>query len=233
MNNSISILCPTRGRPELFSRMENSALDNAEGSVQIFAYVDDDDSKLSAYQSNAVSDIVVGPSEGVGKAWNMLVKKATGDLLMMGNDDLVFHTEGWDKKIIEVIESMGFKDNIFVAWANDGAPNSEVRCTFPIVSKEWVEAVGYFVPECFNFLWHDTWVHAVGKEVGRLIYIPDVLIEHKHFAFKKSAYDDTYKRHRIGKENKLKRKQDQEMFAETAHIRELEAEKLKACMEVA
>lgn len=260
--NSISVLCPTRGRPELFKRMVESAINkgaiiNESGMtrVRIYAYVDENDPTVDEYLRLRVPlytgvkdgyrecamveiekdhriDIIVGPSNGVGVAWNILANKADGDLLMMANDDLVFKTPSWDKIIIDTIISDGraAEDGIFVAWADDGAPSPNKRCAFPIIHRRWYETLGYFTPECFNFLWHDTWIHNIGKTLDRCIHIPDVLIEHRHFSFKKAAFDKTYERHRVGAEASKKRVADRDMFARTTKKRIDDADILRAVM---
>jgi hypothetical protein len=199
-------------------------------SCEVLAYIDDDDASVYPILS-ATSEISLmrkrGPSNGVGAAWNDLAKYATGSFLMLANDDLVFCTEGWDGKIRAAITKAGFDDYMFVAWCDDGAPHPERRCTFPIVPREWVDAVGVLVPPIFNFLYHDTWIHEVGKKVGNLLPIMDVLIEHRHFSFGKGDYDDTYRRHRTGVENVRRRREDRMMFAKTDDLREQWAARLR------
>lgn len=219
----IAVLTPTRGRPENVRRMIASARDSAADpeQIEIWLYFDDDDpSRYGDYGA----EVVVGPRDGVGRAWNQLARKTNAELLMMGNDDLVFHTVGWDRAAEEVLTL--YPDGIFCAWFNDGSPKAAERCAFPIVSSIWVDALGYFTPQCFNFLYHDTWIADVGRRVGRLHYMPDILVEHRHFAFGKAEYDDTYRAHREGQGDK--RKEDGAMFEQTAPERQNDADKLKA-----
>lgn len=223
----ISILCPSRGRPDIFRRMVDSALNMGTGRSEVLVYLDEDDPQRSAYPLMLIDEVLTGPSETLGKIWNQLARVAKGDLLMMANDDLVFATKDWDQRIIETIDRTRPADDIFVAWADDGAPNSAKRCTFPIVSRRWFELLGYLAPECFHFLWHDTWVGDIGKRLERTLPIADVLIEHRHFAFKKAAYDATYRRHRQGHDNAAKRKEDAATFARTVDDRERDVHKLR------
>ena len=227
--NKISVLCPTRERPELFARMIDSAFETGGQDFEVLCYVDEDDPTREEYD-RFNGRIVVGPSNGVGRAWNRLAREAWGDLLMMANDDLVFRTDGWDARLAAAIDERGPSDGVFVAWADDGAPGCERRCAFPIVSRRWIETLGQFVPECFNFLYHDTWVHDVGRLVDRLIYVADVVIEHRHFAFKKADYDATYRRHRDGEKNRDKRREDERVYKNSKHLREEWADRLKMCM---
>lgn len=208
--------------------MRRTAIATADTMIEVLFYVDVDDPLRGDY---ATLEPIVGPSDGVGKAWNRLATVAKGDLLMMGNDDLRFETRGWDQAILEAIDRSGFgRDGLFVAWANDGSPKAATNCTFPIVSRLWYEVLGYFTPECFHFLWHDTWIRDLGQRLGRLIYVPQALIEHRHFSFGKSMMDNTSKRHRMAPDSSRKRREDETMFCRTAGDRERDALALKECL---
>lgn len=232
MKNKISILCPSRGRPDIFQRMVNSAVNTGIGHFEIFVYLDEDDPQRSAYPLTLVDKVLTGSSQRLGKIWNQLAHSSTGDLLMMANDDLVFMTREWDRLIIESLDKEAPSDDIFVAWVNDGHRHWTSRCTFPIVSHRWFEILGYLAPECFHFLWHDTWVGDIGKKLDRTLPILDVLIEHRHFSFGKAKYDDTYRRHREGSNNTAKRNKDKLMFKQTDDERQRDAEKLRQHMEM-
>lgn len=223
-SKDVSLLCPTRKRPAELERMIRSAVKTAIGSIEILVYVDDDDPTRHLDIAPAIK--FVGPSNGVGRAWNHLAMRATGARLMMANDDLVFETIGWDHELL----SREPADRIYVAWFNDGSMKPE-RCAFPIVSRRWYEALGYFVPECFHFLWHDAWVWDVGRRLRRELPILSVLVEHHHFAFKKAEYDETYRRHRVGPDNQRKRREDEATFIAMAEQRQRDADLLRGLMD--
>lgn len=176
----ISLLCPTRKRPELAMRMAQSALDTAKDKIEILFYFDRDDSTheemvLHCFYYNpqraemkSHERIIQGPREGVGKAWNVLAAAATGDILAMVTDDCVFYTQGWD-------EHMALKCQSGIAYPNDGLRSA---CTFPFMPRWWYEALGYFTPECFGFFYHDTWIGDIADRLGKLTYVPNVHVTH-------------------------------------------------------
>lgn len=217
----ISILCPTRERPELVKRMMKSAIQTASGDIEILLGIDADDKSYLDLKPCYGEKCFYPKNRTVGEIWNLLATRCHGDFLMMGNDDLVFQTRGWDLLIPE------YKDGIFVAWFDDGSPKANFRCAFPIVSRKWYETLGYFTPECFKFFYHDTWIHDIGKRVGRTHYISEAIVEHKHFAFKKAPMDETYKRNRRAPLSAM----DGETFSERVEQREADAEKIRAIME--
>ena len=216
----ISILTPSRGRPKRYERFAESVMSNADGEVELLTYVDSDDPTCTEYPK----DVYVGPKQpSVGCCWNYLAEVADGDVLIMGNDDLVYRTEGWDTILLDQLS--GFSDKIYCAYFNDGI-NGKKHCAFPIISRKWFETVGRFVPECFRFFCHDTWVMDVARKIDRLHYIPEVFIEHEHFTNKKAPKDKTYTMNRGNNTSR----HDLNTLRDTENERVIEANKLREVM---
>jgi hypothetical protein len=142
----------------------------------------------------------------------------------MGNDDLVYQTDGWDEKLDRELDQYR-QDKVYVAWMNDGI-NGEKHCAFPIVSREWYECLGRFTPGCFNFGYNDTWIFDVGKMLDRCHYIPFIKAEHLHFSTGKSEMDDTYARNRTQEKGNLYAK-DKVLFNKTRNIRQNDRDRLR------
>jgi len=219
--DTISILCPTRERPHLVERMIESLRATTYKDVELLLFVDKDDTFRAEYEEmnevhqydNLEVVVFVSKVKNVGTAWNYLYRRSRGTIIMMGNDDLVWKSHGWDFILRErILNEYRSIDDFYVAWADDMSGKSDKHCAFPIVSRNWCETLGYFTPEYFHFLWNDTWIFDIGKKADCLFYLPDIKIEHKHFSFRKSEYDETYRRHRVGKEAKLKRIEDEQLF---------------------
>lgn len=203
-----SLLCPTRGRPDLATRYARSVYETAAwpARVEVLFYVDSDDPSLPEYAKQLRGlpcRILIGPSRGVGRAWNELAGAAGGEYLMMANDDLVHETQDWDKLLLDKL--VHFPDQIVFAYVNDGVNVGGTHCAFPIIGKRWAEQLEEFVTEKYNFFRHDTDLFEVAKQIGskdRILYIPDIMIRHLHFASNKEvAMDATYKRNRSARQN--------------------------------
>jgi len=229
----LSILVPSRERPELLNRFLKSVDDTILEAVEILVFVDHDEPRLEEYEFcihnwRGKLRVELFTAKGittVGQAWNFLYKRSIGDFLMMGNDDLVCITQGWDAIVKKnLVES--YDDAICLAWTNDLSGQSHTHCAFPIVHRTWVETLGYFTTAHFHFLLNDTWIFDIAKKLDRLCYLPDVKIEHRHFAFQKAKYDNTYKKHRVGEDAKEKRRYDFKVYKELEYRREEDAQKL-------
>ena len=240
----IAILTPSRGRPFGLRNLVQTVVRHSSGNnkVSFEHYIDYDDPFYPKYVEelkgfeDVGSRITLGPSQSVSKSWNDIAKIAINngaDILMMGNDDLIFNTSDWDNILVE--ETKKFPDKIYCMWFNDGI-NDGKHCAFPIVSSLWFNTVGHFSPGIFNFLYNDTWIFDIAKRIGRDHYIPQVTAEHLHFSTGKSKKDKTTKRYRgltkvFSKLNKTHIfEKDKVIFQNTVSLRIEAAEKLKKVM---
>ena len=232
----ISLLCPTRQRPEMAHKYMESVLSTASQPqrVELLFYLDFNDPMLHRYHDTVsyiqgeqqpfyddymgqlINEpplrtqqpqrgriqigqqqgsqqqrtqpyickgikIIIGPRVTVGKAWNILAKECSGQILMMGNDDLIFTTKSWDTVLD--IEFMKTPDKIACLFPNDGIRDNDksyLACTFPIIHRCSYEALGYFVPECFKFYYHDSWLAYIFHSLNRLERISRFQVVHKH-----------------------------------------------------
>ena len=200
---SYALLCPTRGRVQGALRFAKSVLATADylERLSLLFYLDDDDSELERYRSTLNSlqeninsevsiNIIQGPRIGVPRAVNLLAEKCQAEILLYASDDQVYIDRGWDVKLEEEIAKI--PDKIFCFWYNDGR-ESKNFCTFPIVSRQWVDTLGYFFFPFFEHYFTDTWVWMLAKSIKRDVYLPGIMAEHLHWKIGKSELDMTYK----------------------------------------
>ena len=164
----ISLLCPTRGRPEGVLRLVISALSTAEcpESLEFVFYLDDDDDTFpSLADLGAKARIVRGPRLIMAELWNQCAWAATGDYLSLMADDFEFRSPGWDRLVRE--EFGRWPDGIILVHGNDLSPHGGSLATHFFVSRRWVETVGYITPPYFSRDWVDTWCTEVAWQVGR------------------------------------------------------------------
>lgn len=204
----ISLLCPTRKRPHNIRRLWQSVLEtaNSPDEVELVLYVDNDDSSyddLDLETKNAV--MVVGQRVVLSECWNRAYEHSKGDILFHCGDDIIFRTEGWDTVVKDTFAE--YPDKIIFLYGNDGGPLVEFG-THGFIHRNWVEAVGCFVPPYFSSDYNDTWLNDVAKLIKRHRKI-DIYTEHMHPAFRKAEWDVTHQermqRHRNDKVDELYR----------------------------
>ena len=184
----ICIAIPSRGRPDYVNRLIATAHSTAANweRVRIKYYLNDDDPHLKHYEKNlrrqhdTLGDAVqweVGPDQNTVQSWNMICESISADYYMLAGDEIKFKTVGWDNKIKETKSQ--YPDGIFCMAVYDGRPNrAELqRCTQPIVTREWRDALGYFWAP---FLWHwhvDQYTGDLAKAINRFVFREDIFIE--------------------------------------------------------
>ena len=193
----ISILCPTRNRPHHIQAVYDSGMDTAKNKSDIdFSFYIDNDDTLSESKFNEMNKLNIKVTKGdricLSVMWNEAYKKAEGEILMHCGDDILFKTKDWDELIINAFNQ--YEDKIVLVGGNDGS-GKEVHdgkfFTHGFIHRNWVNAVGYFVPPYFSSDYNDTWLNDVARLVGRWHYIPELLTEHMHPAWKKRPDDQT------------------------------------------
>lgn len=184
----ISILCPSRGRPDRFAAMMWSALEMADVAerVEVLLAVDVDDKTINQYPE---PDHVQQFRTPAGNLVNALAHKASGDILMAAADDVLFRTKGWDTKVREV--AARYPDGLYIASPMNGDGRRRVNHWF--TGRQWLNLFGWIVPEHFEHFSGDEWVQEVASPCGRLVYMDDVLIEHMHKKYGKAPNDEGYR----------------------------------------
>lgn len=199
----MAFVCPTRGRPKRAREFAESVISTAAHPerLDIQFYVDDDDERCTDY-GVMVDDLsgeirgghihlTVGPPIGVPHAVNKLVAACDAEVLLSANDDQVFMDANWDAALDAAIDN--YPDGIYCIWFNDGW-ESQNFCTFPIVSRTWVETLGYLQFPFFEHFFADIWIWMLAKTVDRARYMPEVMAEHRHWKTGKAEMDETYRR---------------------------------------
>ncbi len=189
----ISILCPSRGRPERFRAMWESALSMDEDNVEIVSYHDDDDPTLGDYDWRR--GMIIGPRIVLSECWNKCFDASTGDILMHGGDDLEFKTKNWDAIVVQAFAET--PDGLVFVHGDDGSPERSASHynqfgTHGFLHRHWADTVGYFVPPYFSSDYNDTWLNDVANMIGRRVFVP-ILTEHMHPDWGKGELDQTHR----------------------------------------
>lgn len=225
----ISLLCPTRKRPERFSKMVWSALETATNRVEILFYVSDDDDSYDQQaillptkveMSEVKLKVVRGPRVTFSNLWNQMLPRATGDIFMLCADDVIFRTYRWD----EIVEQAYAKcpDKILCCYGDDGSPNGKNFATLPFISRRWTEVLGQFTPDGYTSDFCDAHVQDIADMIGRKKLLP-ILTEHCHWLWSKAEKDETYR------ENEMRNRKDNntQRYRERLPERLADAEKLR------
>lgn len=192
----ISVLCPTRGRPEKCLKMVNSALNMCgDERLEILLYIADNDQDVDVYK-NLFNDyqnvkIYIGPDQPTSMSWNFLSRLASGNLLMLVGDDCIFKTKYFDRILIDKYNDL--QDKIACFSFQDGRGRVGESHPHPVMTKEWVKCFGYFVRPEFNHWYIDTYNISLAKKIGCFYYIKEILVDHQKDS-DLGKFDETHKR---------------------------------------
>ena len=188
----ISILVPSRKRPGGLKRLYYSARKTAQffDDIEFVVYVDEDD---TSYEKTSFPNMkfIKGPRIVLSEMWNRCYEKAKGPIYMHCGDDIIFRTPNWDTVVRQEFEK--YPDKIVFVYGNDGSGVHDGKFgTHGFIHRNWVQAVGYFVPPYFSSDFNDTWLNDVAKMIGRHNHI-DILTEHMHPDLGKGKLDITHR----------------------------------------
>lgn len=224
--DKISLILPTRQRPDRMERLWSSVKNTIKSQdyIELCFYIDEDDelsiNKIKEMCQDKRIKYMIGPRIVLSDTWNKAYENlATGDIIMLCADDIVFRTKNWDEYIRN--EFLKYEDKILYVYTKDGYAD-ELWGTHPFVSRKWIELVGYFLPPYFPCDFVDSWLNNLASKINRRVYLPNVYTEHMHPVVGKSEKDETF----LEKEKYLKKMNLQKIYNEKENERLKQANNL-------
>lgn len=167
----ISVLCPTRNRPELLAKSVKSLLGNADNPYQVEVLLavdpDDEESYLNVVDGVTVISSVMPERFGYQRLhgyYNALARVARGKWLVIWNDDAVMKTKGWDTEVVNHQPALLFP-----------TPEEAPHCNaFPIFPTAWARVLGHVGGGAYV----DTWIQAIGEQLGIQERVPIEVAHH-------------------------------------------------------
>ncbi len=159
----ISVIVPSRGRPESLFRAVSSF---AKEGVEVVVGLDDDDP--TAFEAmKLLSDlpvrIVKAPRhESLPALQNALAATAKGDFILPMSDDYTIEQDNWPELVMKAASLL--PNGLGIVFLND--PMYPGFCTFPVIPRKLMELQGFLMAPWFPFLFTDTWWNEVGTLCG-------------------------------------------------------------------
>jgi hypothetical protein len=182
------MIVPTRGRPQNAAALVG-AWDTVTGpEAELLFAVDDDDPTLPQYLALGTS-MHVGERLRLGGTLNEVALKFADDYDAIGfcGDDHLARTSGWALRFLAELDRLGTG----MVYGDDliQGPNLPTAIA---MTTDIIRALGYMVPGGLVHLSiDDAWL-ALGRAIGRITYLPDVVLEHMHPIAQKAEWDAGY-----------------------------------------
>ena len=196
---TLTVICPSRGRPILIRDMLDSFMATSNDSTRMVVYISQEDPALAEYKKTIKKynplfvKFVIGPRKHITEVYNMFSVGDSSDYFSTLNDDHFFVTKDWDRKLIEIVETQG--QGWGIAGADDKLTNW-AECKHPsgcVISGNIVQTLGYLMHPSLRHIGTDTYLMKISEGINRLFLTRDVVIEHRHWINGIRKMDDNYK----------------------------------------
>lgn len=187
MPYKISVIHPSRSRPDQAEKTIKLWLDNAKNKIDIeyVLSVDVDDPCLPKYKNVADKygiKLYRAVNKSVVDAINRGTRNSTGNIIVVTSDDFSCPPD-WDVKLMNELE--GKED--FLLKTQDGIQPTLI--TLPILDRKYFDRFDYVYYKGYKHMFCDEELTTVGHMLGRVIN-SDLLFEHLHYSVGKSKKDE-------------------------------------------
>lgn len=187
---------PTRGRPALALEALAAYRNKAGCAVQIEVVIDSDDEtmqsaevlqRLHALECTVTSEFYLSKIEAVNggrvKEW---------DVLLLASDDMVPVADDYALRVLAAMEQHW--PHLDGALYFDDGFQGRGLCTLPIIGRRLYNQFGYVYHPHYKSLFCDLEQTELWTQLGRLTYVDEKIIEHRHHIWGKAEIDATYER---------------------------------------
>jgi hypothetical protein len=197
---NFTIFLNSRGRVNQLARCLNAieAKTKNPAKLEVIVKVDTDDSESIGFlRSVEKTDkqpgmypfelkILVSPRPAsLCASFNQMAKMGKGQYLFVFTDDAEIMTNGWDEialsKINTYKKARNIEDDIIYGCTADTSIDKvqgEKYASFPIISKQATEALGFFMYDSFVGLGGDSSIYRVYHGADRVVDMPEIQLDH-------------------------------------------------------
>lgn len=203
---NFSLFCRSRNRPKLLINFIERfiTLANKPSLIEIFVGCDLDDKSIlevEDYVLNSKYNIVFlkqKRSRAMHRDYdNRMATMAKGSYIWGLNDECDLELQDWDLYLKDKIETYlrDKPDRICYVALDDSTHNLTNYCnSFPLLTRETIQALGCFIPQEIN-CWGGDWVLLdllQNIKANRILYATEVKIQHRSGHNLSRGWDDGY-----------------------------------------
>lgn len=180
------VILPTRSRPD---KTEEAVALLKENSVisDICVAIDDDQADLYPRIDGVIYE--VNPRLRMNGTLNLVATKYADkyETVYFLGDDHYARTKGWDELLYAPIKARGYG----LAYGDDLFQRQNLA-TAVMMSTNIIRILGFMAPPKLVHLYMDNFWMSLGQALQCIDYVPQVVVEHMHFAAGKSVKDEQY-----------------------------------------
>jgi len=192
VKTDLIVIIPTRGRPDNAVALEQAFVDTNTTAKRVYV-VDFSDETRSEYSWKLPLESVImihNETKGMAYPLNYVAREFLGEFdnfAFMGDDHRP-RTANWDQLFVEQLYS-----GSDIVYGNDLFQGAALP-TAVAMSSQIVKELGGMVPDTQRHLYLDNFWLKLGQDLGKIKYMPEVIIEHCHAFNGKAPMDENYAR---------------------------------------
>lgn len=190
----ISLLHPSRGRPEKSFNNAKEWIEKAGCEVELIVSVDVDDPYKLEYMrvhGDCKYKMLFYSNNSVVEATNRAAKEAKGDILLYLSDDFRCF-DSWGLAVQKEFE--GVSEPLLIKVDDCLQKFSVPVLTIPIMNRQLYDKLGYFWHPEYKSMFCDEQLYWVTQRLGAMKMCPHLKFEHAHVSVGKAPDDETYRR---------------------------------------
>lgn len=188
---TLLVIVPTRSRPAQCARLLDSfRATTRSGQTEILFITDGDDDSYDEMDWGDAAHAAITPRAYLTAKLNTagLAHAPLYDTLMFCGDDHVFLTPGWDEILLAELARMGGTGWVY--------PEDGRRADIPeiwLASSDLVQELGWLAPPWQAHFYCDNVIADLGVHAGLIRYVPEAVIEHRHYSVcEQTEHDSLY-----------------------------------------
>lgn len=192
VESDLVVIIPTRGRPDNAVALEQAFVDTNTTAKRVYV-VDFSDETRSEYSWKLPLESVImihNETKGMAYPLNYAAREFLGEFdnfAFMGDDHRP-RTTNWDQLFVEQLYS-----GSDIVYGNDLFQGAALP-TAVAMSSQIVKELRGMVPDTLRHLYLDNFWLKLGQDLGKIKYMPEVIIEHCHAFNGKAPMDENYAR---------------------------------------
>lgn len=184
----ISLLHPSRSRPEKAYETARKWLDNAGCDVEYILSLDESDPFVGHYKWQGQT--IINPNTSVVEATNKSAQVAKGDILLYLSDDFDCFPN-WGPVVLKEFEN---ENRPLLVKVDDCLQKFDVAVlTIPIMNRALYERLGYFWHPGYKSMFVDEDLYWTSRKLAALKMAEHIKFPHNHVSVGKAQDDETYR----------------------------------------
>lgn len=206
----LTVFVPTRGRPTSAMELQRNFAETCTGNTDLIFIASVDDTHLQGYvdlkNDGLIKKLIVvdSPRRGMADPLNLGFRAWVDDprsfpsyaVGYMGDDHRP-RTLGWDSEYLKALLDLSGRSSyrsshgVGIVYGNDLLQGENLPTQVAMTSNIPL-TLGRWVPFELAHLYTDTYWLELGKQLGKITYLPDVVVEHMHPGAGKARIDAGY-----------------------------------------